>query len=85
MTDVILALNAGSSSIKFSLFVTTNGMGALSLLYQGEVEGLGSEPRFFVYDTTGQRLLDKRLMAEAPATERRWACCWTGSNATKRA
>ncbi len=70
MTDVILALNAGLSSIKFSLFVPTNGKGALSLLYKGEVEGVDSEPRFFVYDTTGQRLVDKRLMGEAPATFR---------------
>jgi acetate kinase len=68
MTGVILALNAGSSSIKFSLFVATNGMDAFSLLFQGEVEGLGNEPRFFVDDTTGKRLLDRRLMAEAPAT-----------------
>jgi acetate kinase len=31
MSDVILALNAGSSSIKFSLFVTTGRGDALSL------------------------------------------------------
>ena len=55
MTDVILALNAGSSSIKFSLFVAREGMDTLSLLYRGEVEGIGSEPRFLVDDSTGQR------------------------------
>jgi len=33
MTDVILALNAGSSSIKFSLFATTISIDALSLVY----------------------------------------------------
>lgn len=68
MSDVILALNAGSSSIKFSLFVTTGRVDALSLVYQGEVEGLGSEPRFLVSDITGQRLVDEQLMAKAATT-----------------
>ena len=48
MTGVILALNAGSSSIKFSLFVPTSGMNVLSLLYQGEVKGILSEQRMDV-------------------------------------
>jgi acetate kinase len=65
MTDAILALNAGSSSIKFSLFVTTNDSGALSLLYQGEVDGIGGEPHFLVQDTTGQRLVNEQLKAKA--------------------
>ena len=43
MTDVILALNAGSSSIKFSLFVAREGMDTLSLLYRGGI-GRGSQP-----------------------------------------
>ena len=61
MTDVILALNAGSSSIKFSLFATTSSIDALSLVYQGEVEGIGGEARFFAYNPAGQRLVDERL------------------------
>lgn len=68
MSDVILALNAGSSSIKFSLFVTTGRVDALSLVFQGEVEGLGSEPRFLVSDITGQRLVDEQLTAKAATT-----------------
>ena len=61
MTDVILALNAGSSSIKFSLFATTSSIDALSLVYQGEIEGIGGEARFFAYNPAGQRLVDERL------------------------
>jgi acetate kinase len=61
MTDVILALNAGSSSIKFSLFATTSSIDALSLVYQGEVEGISGEARFFAYNPAGQRLVDERL------------------------
>jgi len=68
MTGVILALNAGSSSIKFSLFVTTGSIDALSLVYQGEVEGLGSEPRFRVSDSAGQRFVDEQLIAKAAPT-----------------
>jgi acetate kinase len=65
MTDGILALNAGSSSLKFSLFVTTSGADALSLLYRGEVEGISDHPRFLAYTPTGQRLVDERLTAKA--------------------
>ena len=64
MTDVILALNAGSSSLKFSLFVSREGIDTPSLLSRGGVEGLGSDPRFLVEDATGQRLVDERLPAQ---------------------
>ena len=67
MTDVILALNAGSSSIKFSLFATTSSIDALSLVYQGEVEGIGGEARFFAYNPAGQRLVDERLTDQTAA------------------
>ena len=65
MTDAILALNAGSSSIKFSLFDTTNGISSHSLLYQGVVDGIGGNPHFLVQDTTGQRLVDEQLKTKA--------------------
>lgn len=65
MTDGILALNAGSSSLKFSLFATRDVTDALSLIYRGEVEDIGSEPRFLVYTPTGQRLVDEWLTAKA--------------------
>jgi len=44
LTDAILVLNAGSSSIKFSVF-TPRGA-ELELVAGGQVEGLGSAPRF---------------------------------------
>jgi acetate kinase len=65
MTDAILALNAGSSSIKFSLFDTTNGISSHSLLYQGAVDGIGGNPHFLVQDTTGQRLVDEQFKTKA--------------------
>lgn len=51
MTDVILVLNAGSSSIKFSAF-TTQGS-ALDLVLRGQVEGLFTAPRFSAVDGLG--------------------------------
>src|SRR5690242_12946867 len=43
MSDVILVLNAGSSSLKFTLF----GVGAEpSALYGGQISGIGTAPRF---------------------------------------
>ena len=68
MTDVILALNAGSFSMKFSLFATTSSINALSLVYQGEVEGIGGEARFLAYNPAGQRLVDEWLTAQTAVT-----------------
>lgn len=44
MVDVILVLNAGSSSLKFSAFRAEFGAG--DLLARGQVEGIGTRPRF---------------------------------------
>lgn len=63
MTDVILALNAGSTSLKFSLFATRGGTDTLALLSRGAVEGLEGQPRFLVSDATGQRQGDEQLPA----------------------
>jgi acetate kinase len=65
MRDVILVLNAGSSSFKFSLFASTSGVDTLSLVYRGEVEDLGREPHFLVYNAIGQRQGDEQLSAKA--------------------
>src|SRR5690242_15456026 len=63
MTEVLLALNAGSSSLKFSLFTANHEVAALSLLYRGEIEGIGSEPRFLVSTAPGELLMDEQLSA----------------------
>jgi acetate kinase len=58
MTDVILVLNAGSSSVKFSMFAVDSEAPGLALRYRGAIEGLGSDPRFFVADADGRRVVD---------------------------
>ncbi len=51
MSDAILVVNAGSSSIKFSLFLERGE--ALDLLLGGQIEGLYSTPRFKARDAAG--------------------------------
>ena len=59
MARAILSLNAGSSSIKFSLFERQGAIG-LRPVYRGQIEAIGSAPRFRVLDSTGTQLADQR-------------------------
>jgi len=59
VTDIVLVLNAGSSSIKFSMFAVAERRPALRLRYHGEVDGIGSDPRFVVADADGKRVVDQ--------------------------
>ena len=61
MTQAILVLNAGSSSLKFSVFEIVAGV--LALLAKGKVEGIGSAPRFVVQDQFDQPLADEKWPA----------------------
>jgi len=54
MTDAILVLNAGSSSIKFSLFLNQGGEPEFRL--GGQIEGLYTAPRFSAKDAAGKKL-----------------------------
>jgi acetate kinase len=54
MEKVILVLNAGSSSLKFSLFADHPGEPELRL--HGQIEGLGTAPHFVARNTTGKTL-----------------------------
>ncbi len=56
MKDAILVINAGSSSVKFSVFVVGNT--ALELMLRGQLEALFTAPRFLARDPKG------RLVAE---------------------
>jgi acetate kinase len=64
LSQVLLVLNAGSSSIKFSVF-EVGERSALALLYRGEADGLGARPRFAARDGAGSRLADEPLAAGA--------------------
>ena len=57
MEDVIAVLNAGSSSIKFSLFVVDEDNA--DLLVRGQIEGLYTAPRFVSKDKSGRVAAEK--------------------------
>ena len=58
MTGAILIVNTGSSSIKFSTF-TSSDSGAPTLLFKGQVEGIGVRPRLVARDAGGNTLIDR--------------------------
>ncbi len=59
MTDAILVINAGSSSIKFSLYLGTDG-GRPVLNSHGQVEGIHVSPHFAATDPDGRVLAERR-------------------------
>ncbi|TBW10229.1 acetate/propionate family kinase [Azotobacter chroococcum] len=61
MPNAILVLNAGSSSLKFSLFADPPGGPELRL--RGQIEGLNGAPHFIARDTAGA-ILDERRWAD---------------------
>jgi acetate kinase len=57
MSDAILTLNAGSSSLKFALFDIADG--GVRLAVKGEAEKLDSAPHFMAEDAQGKSLADE--------------------------
>lgn len=58
MTDLILVLNGGSSSLKFAVF---EGCNELPLLLRGNVSSLGGHPRLRVGTAAGRAEVDRSL------------------------
>src|SRR5579862_188164 len=58
MREQILVINAGSSSIKFSVF-DIGADGALSPGVHGQVQGIGTSPRLEIADASGHRLANQ--------------------------
>lgn len=61
--DVILVLNAGSSSLKFQIFA--DGDAGPVRQIKGQIDGIGSHPRFRAIDQSGSVLINQTLPAEA--------------------
>jgi acetate kinase len=59
MTNALLVLNAGSSSLKFSVFQVESGV--RRLLAHGQVEGIGSSPRFTLNGSANEKLEEQTL------------------------
>jgi len=62
MDDAILVLNAGSSSIKFSLFA--DGADELALVAGGQMAAIHNSPQFVARDASGAKLAEKRWPAQ---------------------
>ena len=61
MSDAILVLNAGSSSIKFSVFPGHERPNRQDIICDGECEGIGHRVQFTAKDRTGALLVDEHL------------------------
>jgi acetate kinase len=59
MTDAVLSLNAGSSSLKFAMFEVDPGREPVAAA-RGQISGIGTEPRLLARDEAGQVLADRR-------------------------
>jgi acetate kinase len=57
MSDAIVVLNAGSSSIKFSLFVLRKN--TLEPMLRGQIEGIYTSPHFVAKDASGKLQAEK--------------------------
>jgi len=60
MDDYVVVLNAGSSSLKFSVYRRRDSK-SWRLESRGQVEGIGTSPRFSARDGSGERLADNPL------------------------
>jgi acetate kinase len=58
MTEAILVLNSGSSSIKFQLFAVS-GSNRLERRIKGQIEGIGTRPRLMAKGIGGESLIDE--------------------------
>jgi acetate kinase len=60
MDEYAVVINAGSSSLKFCVFRRPDGLPWL-IETRGQIEGIGTAPRFTAKDGEGKGVLDRRL------------------------
>src|SRR5688500_12812717 len=59
MADAVLTINAGSSSLKFSVYEVAAG-DRLGLAADGQIEGIGTTPHFVARGADGEVQVDRR-------------------------
>jgi len=67
MTDRVLVLNTGSSSIKFGVYAAAAGMPGERLL-GGQMAGIGGQARLFVKDASGDLLVNGQALGAGTAS-----------------
>ena len=55
MTDAIIVINAGSTSLKFAAYAA-DAAGSLPVLCRGEIDGMHDDPHFVAKNPAGQSL-----------------------------
>jgi acetate kinase len=63
MSEAILSINAGSSSIKFSIYAIRDGRNTIALHCQGDVTAIGHDARLVARNPTGHKLAERPLGA----------------------
>jgi len=63
MTDVVLALNAGSSSIKFALYACQSDTADPTPVADGAITGIGDAPSLTIHETAGAAATKRKLPA----------------------
>ncbi len=64
MNKYLLVINAGSSSIKFAIYQKDTLSGQLVADAVGQIEGIGSQPRFTVKTSNDIVLVDRKLFVD---------------------
>jgi acetate kinase len=57
MTNTVLCINAGSSSIKFNMFEAGQGRPETPV-FKGQIEGIGVKPHLVAQDADGRSVVD---------------------------
>ncbi len=73
MQQALLILNAGSSSLKFSLYSVTRRALLAKPIVHGQIEALDEKPHFLVKDADSNFILDKYLSINACADAQTFA------------
>ena len=68
MTQALLVINSGSSSVKFATYDVVEPGSSLARIANGRIEGIGSHPRLQVWGQGGESLEDRRInVSDNPA------------------
>jgi len=89
MSQALLVINSGSSSIKFAAYEVQQAGAALRRIANGRIEGLGDAPRLRVWGHDGAALEDRRISLPAdpalgPGDAFRQLFDWLGKHAGGR-
>ena len=89
MTEALLVINSGSSSVKFAAYDVAAGSADLPRIANGRIEGIGSQPRLRVWGQDGAPLEDRAISVPAdpvrgPQEAFRQLFDWLGQQAAGR-